>query len=67
MSHVSSAGGESPILLAAKLGDAEAVGMLCYVKGIDVNAQDGKGCTPLMCAVKSKHLETIKALLEVSR
>ena len=54
--------GKTPIMLAAKLGDADTVRMLVDA-GADVNARTDNGGTPLMFAAISGHEEPVGILI----
>jgi ankyrin repeat protein len=54
---------ENALLLAAAEGRAGAV-LSFLTQGVDVNAADRRGFSPLMLAVRGGHLETARALLE---
>lgn len=55
--------GNTPLMRAAYIGDAEAVEYLCS-KGADVNIQNPRGDTALLNAAYYNHVEIAKILLK---
>lgn len=57
--------GRTPLLIAARMGDVEAVAMLLKTNAVDIEAKEFEfGRTPLLCAISRDHTEVVKLLLE---
>ncbi|CAN6239953.1 unnamed protein product [Urochloa humidicola] len=53
----------SPLMFAARCGDAAAMEVLLAQPGVDVDEQDMDGCSPVMAAAKAGNVETFRALV----
>ncbi|CAN6268344.1 unnamed protein product [Urochloa humidicola] len=53
----------SPLMFAARCGDAAAMEVLLSQPGVDVDEQDMDGCSPVMAAAKAGNVETFRALV----
>jgi ankyrin repeat protein len=51
------------LIAAAERGDTAAV-LAMISAGADINAQDGRGCTPVMAATHGNHADTVQALIQ---
>ncbi|TVU15437.1 hypothetical protein EJB05_38958, partial [Eragrostis curvula] len=53
----------SPLMFAARCGDAAAMEVLLAQPGADVDEQDADGCSPVMAAAKAGNVEAFRALV----
>ncbi|KAK3144411.1 hypothetical protein QOZ80_4AG0312730 [Eleusine coracana subsp. coracana] len=54
----------SPLMFAARCGDAAAVdALLAHQPGVDVDEQGADGCSPVIVAAKAGNVETFRALV----
>jgi ankyrin repeat protein len=51
------------LIAAAERGDTAAV-LAMISAGADINAQDGRGCTPVMAATHGNHADTVRTLIQ---
>ncbi|KAI0394205.1 heterokaryon incompatibility protein-domain-containing protein [Xylariaceae sp. FL0594] len=59
-----SEGGTAPICLAAAMGSSSVIRRLLKIDIVDANVKDGKGQTPLVCALANGFPKVAKLLLE---
>ena len=57
--------GSTPLEYAARYGHTQCVKLLLGMSGININAQDAKGCTPLFYAACNGHIECVNLLLSM--
>ncbi|CAN6249168.1 unnamed protein product [Urochloa humidicola] len=53
----------SPLMFAARCGDAAAMEVLLAQPGVDVDEQDMDGCSPVMAAAKAGNVEAFRFLV----